>query len=177
MKDIELKIICELMKNSRRSDREMAKAVGVSQPTVSRTIKKLQREGYIKEYTIIPNFTKLGFRIMTIIFTKLRKQLSSDALEELRKQVRDAEQKNPSSILMGLTGIGCDSDRVLVLLSEDYSSYSQYIGKIKQHPLISVEDVKSFVIDLTDENQFLPLTLLNLARYLEKKPGDRSLIH
>ena len=106
---------------------------------------------------------------MTIIFTKLTKQLSSDAVEELRRQVRDAEKRNPSSILMGLTGMGFDSDRVLVLLSEDYSTYSQYIGIIKQHPLISVEDIKSFIVDLTDENQFLFLTLSNLARYLEKK--------
>jgi DNA-binding Lrp family transcriptional regulator len=43
MKETALKLIAELMKNSRRSDRELAKAVGVSQPTVTRTIKKLAR--------------------------------------------------------------------------------------------------------------------------------------
>jgi DNA-binding Lrp family transcriptional regulator len=36
MKDIELKLISELMLDSRRSDRELAKVLGVSQPTVSR---------------------------------------------------------------------------------------------------------------------------------------------
>jgi hypothetical protein len=44
MKNIELKLISELMKNSRRSDRELAKAIGVSQPTVSRLIKKLENQ-------------------------------------------------------------------------------------------------------------------------------------
>lgn len=53
MKDIEVRIISELMKNSRRSDRELAKAIGVSQPTISRTIKRLEKEGYIREYTMI----------------------------------------------------------------------------------------------------------------------------
>jgi len=59
MKNVEWKLISELMKDSRRSDRELAQAIGVSQPTVSRTIKKLEKEGYIKEYTIIPDFHKL----------------------------------------------------------------------------------------------------------------------
>ena len=48
MKDVELKLISELMKNSRRSDRELAKTLGVSQPTVSRTLKRLETEGTLK---------------------------------------------------------------------------------------------------------------------------------
>ena len=41
IKEIELKVLSELMKNSSRSDRELAKAIGSSQPTVSRTRKKI----------------------------------------------------------------------------------------------------------------------------------------
>jgi DNA-binding Lrp family transcriptional regulator len=36
MKDVELRLISELLKNSRRSDRELAKVLHVSQPTVGR---------------------------------------------------------------------------------------------------------------------------------------------
>ena len=61
MNDTELKVIIELLKNSRRSDRELSKAIGVSQPTVSRTIDKLKKQGYIKEFTIIPDFKKTWF--------------------------------------------------------------------------------------------------------------------
>jgi DNA-binding Lrp family transcriptional regulator len=42
MKDVELRLISELMKNSRRSDKELAKVIGVSQPTVTRIRLKLQ---------------------------------------------------------------------------------------------------------------------------------------
>lgn len=36
MKAVDSKLLYELMKNSRRSDRELAKVLGISQPTVSR---------------------------------------------------------------------------------------------------------------------------------------------
>jgi DNA-binding Lrp family transcriptional regulator len=48
IKNVKLELISERMKNSRRSDRDLAKAIGVSQPTVSRMIKKLENEGIIK---------------------------------------------------------------------------------------------------------------------------------
>ena len=60
MKNTELRIISELMEDSRRSDRELARAVGVSQPTVSRMIRKLEKDGIIREYAVIPDFSKLG---------------------------------------------------------------------------------------------------------------------
>jgi DNA-binding Lrp family transcriptional regulator len=62
MKDVELKVVIELIKNSHRSDRELARAVGVSQPTLSRTRKKLEKQGMIKEYTIIPTIQGLVLR-------------------------------------------------------------------------------------------------------------------
>jgi DNA-binding Lrp family transcriptional regulator len=61
LSNVELRLISELMKNSRRSDRELGKVLGISQPTVSRMIKKLEKEGVIKEYNMMPDFAKLGY--------------------------------------------------------------------------------------------------------------------
>ena len=174
MKDIEFKLVSELMKNSRRSDRELAKTIGVSQPTVSRMIKRLEKEGVIEEYTMIPNFSKLGFTILTLVFTRMKKEISPDLIEKVRERVREDEKESPSSALMALSGMGCDSDRVLVLLSEDYSTYSRYLSMIKEHPLVEIEGVKSFMIDLTDQSHFRPLTFSSLAKYLEKKAKTRK---
>ena len=41
IRDVEWKLISELIKNSRKSDRALAKAIGASQPTVSRLRSKL----------------------------------------------------------------------------------------------------------------------------------------
>ena len=69
MKDIELKLISELVKNSRRSDRELAKAIGISQPTVSRMRVRLEKEGLI-DYSAVPNLAKLGFEIIAVVLGK-----------------------------------------------------------------------------------------------------------
>jgi len=64
MKDIELRLIAELMKDSRKSDRELAKVIGVSQPTITRIRTRLEKSGVIREYTIIPDFSQLGYTLM-----------------------------------------------------------------------------------------------------------------
>ena len=46
-------MISELMKNFGRSDRELVKATGTSQPTVSRIINRLEKEGIVEEYAMI----------------------------------------------------------------------------------------------------------------------------
>ena len=95
-----LRLLFALIKRSRRSDRELAKVLKVSQPTVTRKRAKLEKEGYIREYTVIPDFPKLGFQIMSVIFTKFKSSIPSETLEEIRKKVRDDEKKHPSSILL-----------------------------------------------------------------------------
>lgn len=85
MKDIELKLLSELMKNSRRSDRELAKAIGTSQPPVSRMISRLEKEGVIKEYTMIPDFSKVGLEIMALTFIKFEQPLKEEKLKNLER--------------------------------------------------------------------------------------------
>jgi len=42
------KILHELIKNSSRSDHEIAKVIGVSQPTVTRLRNQLEKEGTVR---------------------------------------------------------------------------------------------------------------------------------
>ena len=66
------KLLRELLKNSKRSDRDLAKVLDVSQPTITRTRHKLERNGMIQDYTIIPNFRQMGFEILALTFVKMR---------------------------------------------------------------------------------------------------------
>jgi DNA-binding Lrp family transcriptional regulator len=174
LKEVELKLVCELMKNSRRSDRELAKALGVSQPTVSRTLRKLEKEGVIREYTMIPDFTKLGFGIMSIDFATLKGPISEEKLKEIRKQVRQTLQKEPISTIFAMSGMGCNADRVIVAFHEDYSAYVDYLNRIRHHPLVVVDQIKSFLINLNDRSQYLPLSFSGLADYISYKRRQKS---
>jgi DNA-binding Lrp family transcriptional regulator len=110
MKDVELGLIAELIKNSRGSDRELAKAIGVSQPTVSRMIKRLEKEEVIKEYTMIPDFTKIAYHLLAITFVKLRNMLDSEEVEKTREITKQRIKESRFMIIMlerGL-GLGCD---------------------------------------------------------------------
>jgi DNA-binding Lrp family transcriptional regulator len=174
LKEVELKLVCELMKNSRRSDRELAKVLGVSQPTVSRTLKKLEKEGVIKEYTMIPDFAKLGFGIASIVFAKLKEPIPEEKLKEIRKQVRQTVWKEPMSNIVAMSGNGCNADRVVVAFHEDYSAYIEHLNKIRQHPMALADQTGSFLIDLTDKSQYLPLTFSSLADYITYKKLQKS---
>jgi DNA-binding Lrp family transcriptional regulator len=174
LKEVELKLVCELMKNSRRSDRELAKVIGVSQPTVSRLINRLQKEGVIKEYTMIPDFAKLGFRIASIVFAKLKEPIPEEKLKEIREQVRQTLWKDPMSNVVAMSGIGFNADRVVVAFHEDYSTYTEHLNKIKQHPMALADQTGSFLIDLTDKSQYLPLTFSSLADYMIYKGRQKS---
>ena len=65
-KELPQKLLRELLKNSKRSDRDLAKILKVSQPTITRTRHKLEKSGMIQDYTIIPDFEKMGFEILVV---------------------------------------------------------------------------------------------------------------
>jgi DNA-binding Lrp family transcriptional regulator len=76
----------ELLKNSKRSDRELAKVLKVSQPTITRTRHKLEQSGLIQDYTIVPNFRKMGFEILALTFVKMRAEiLTPERMAEARE--------------------------------------------------------------------------------------------
>jgi DNA-binding Lrp family transcriptional regulator len=169
LKDVELKLISELTKNSRRSDRELAKQLHVSQPTVTRIRTRLEKEGIIREYTIIPDFFRLGYQMATVTLAKMKEPPSEETLVEVRRQAREMEKKNPSPTIVSMSGIGCNADYVSVAFHKNYSEYAEYAKFIKLFPQVKVDEIKSFVIDLTGKNHFRYLTMSVLADYLSRK--------
>jgi DNA-binding Lrp family transcriptional regulator len=66
--EIDKKILAELLMNSNRSNRELAKAIGVSAATVINHIQRLETAGVITDYTVMLDFERLGFEL-TVIMT------------------------------------------------------------------------------------------------------------
>lgn len=164
VKELELKLISSLMKNSHRSDRELSKTLDVSQPTVTRTRHRLEEQGHIKEYTAIPDFGKLGFQIMSFIFIKLKKK-DPELEKEIGKQLRE-NLKKPSATFFVLSGLGARADRIAVAFHQNYSEYVDYIAMMKQHPLVNIEETTSFLVNLADGDHFQPMTFSGIADYV-----------
>ncbi len=165
MREIELRLISELIKDSRRSDRQLAKALNVSQPTVSRTIAKLEKEGMIKEYTIVPDFTRLGYTLLAITFVKLKESLTSDRTEKARDAARKSPGDDHTEVIMLERGIGFNSNGVFLSFHEDYSSYSEFMNWLKQFGFLETSRVESFLVNLHDEIRYRPLTFATLAKH------------
>ncbi len=167
MKDVEIRIIAELMKNSRRSDREIANTIGVSQPTVSRTIKKLEKEGIIKEYTMIPDFSKIGYSILGATFVKTPETTKEEERTELRKTVIEVEKTAKHSPLLAVNGIGLGKSRMFITLYENYGRFAQAMQLTKSLPHVDAQGVESFLVDLNDESNYRLLSLQQVANHIQ----------
>jgi Lrp/AsnC family transcriptional regulator, regulator for asnA, asnC and gidA len=165
MKDIGLKLLAELMKNSKTSDRELATKLGVSQPTVSRIRAKLEKEGYIKEYTLIPDFQKLGFEIMAVTLVKLKRELKKGELEKIWEFADELLEKSPFAYVMALDGYGLGYNRVVISLHENYSDFVRFVKATREVPYAELAAFDSFIISLSSKH-YQPMTFSIIAKYL-----------
>ena len=88
MKEVDFKILAGLMKNSKISDRKLADGIGVSQPTVTRRRARLEKELSL-DYTVIPNFVKLGFEIFVISFYSWKAKAHTREFNEDKEKLMD----------------------------------------------------------------------------------------
>jgi len=170
MKKIEWKLLSELMKNSKASDRDLAKMIGVSQPTITRTRSRLEKEGYIKEYTMIPDFAKLGFELVALTFLKYR-NVTREELEKATKKAKELLEETYDECILIDMGNGLGYQATIISLHENFSSYINFINRIKQgaverYPFMDTSSYQSFLINLRAEQHFRPLTLSTLAKNL-----------
>ena len=165
LKDIEPRLIAELMKNSRRSDRELAKALGVSQPTVTRTRRGLEKTGIIKEYTMIPDFNRLGYHMCSITLAKFREAPHVEAFRKMVEAGLHRLSEIPQAVLIE-RGMGHNSNGVVIALHKDYSSYSDFQKWLKQFSIVVPFELENFLINLDDEIHYRYLTVSTLAKHL-----------
>jgi DNA-binding Lrp family transcriptional regulator len=126
LKPIDHKLLFELMKDSHRSDRRLAKALGVSQPTVTRR-RALLEENFIEGYTIIPKFGKIGYELAAFTFLKSKlKQKTGQEKEKALNKMKEWYLNQPNVILVA-DGRGMGWDAICVSLHENFADYADFI--------------------------------------------------
>ena len=164
MKKIGKKLLFELLKDSKRSDRQLAKVLGVSQPTVTRRRSGLVKEGVIREFTVIPDLVKMGYEIMAMSCVKTKKPLTAESSEECKKWMMSFP-----NVIFVANAEGMGKNGVMISLHKNYTEYSKFVREQLMHSGMKIEDYDSMLISLKGIIP-KPLSLRYLAE--EKQSED-----
>ena len=159
------KLLRELIRDSRRSDRELAKAIGASQPTVTRNRRLL--ETYIRSYTIVPEFSKIGYEIIAVTFAKAKTYNQEDVEKKLDLAKKWAMQR--SNVVFASDGEGLGKDAVMVSVHKDYSKYADFMRDYSVKFGDFITDVQSFIVSLKTGIMIKPFDLVYLAEDIDIK--------
>jgi len=168
LKDFELQLIAELVRNCRRSDKELARVLHVSQPHVSRTRARLEKQGVV-EYGASPNLPKLGYKIMAVV---LGKRDYEKHPEDVFQKAQSFVERHPNMVLVS-DGSGLNHDRMTISIHRSYSDYSIFMEEMRAE-VGDIMSLESFLIDLTTENVLRPLSLKTLADDLKSQTGSHT---
>ena len=155
-----LRLVSEMLKNSKKSDRELAGILGVSQPTVSRTRARIEKE-YIKTYTIIPDFKKLGHQIMAFTFAKT-KGYQGNVATEMTKKSKEWVTKRPN-VIFGADGEGLGKDLVLISFHKNYSAYAEFMRSFAMDWGNYIDNFESFLVSIGSGTMLRDFDLKYLA--------------
>ncbi len=146
-KELPQKLLRELLKNSKRSDRELAKVLKVSQPTLTRARHRLEKKGAVRDYTIIPDFREMGYEILAVTFAKVRPEI---LLSKGAERAREFIAKFPSTVFASI-GEGMGMNAVNITFYKNFTEYTKRVDLIRNEMKEIVEDVQSFVVPLGQE--------------------------
>jgi len=134
-------LLYELTKNSRRSDRDLAKTLGLSQPSIGR-LRKILEEEAILQYTAIPDFSYVGFDLM--VFTLYRRK---EPLEPIMKGTERWLNEQPNVLFLS-EGQGMEADRVAISVHKDYADFSEFHKEFRKEMNPYLETCKTFMVSL-----------------------------
>jgi DNA-binding Lrp family transcriptional regulator len=140
--DIDRKLLGELLKNSKRSYRELAKAIGVSAATVINHVQRLESGGVIKDYSVRLDHERLGYEltVVTEIIVSKGKLLETD--EEIAKIPHVCA-------VYDITG---ETDAMVVAKFKSRSNLSDFTKKLLSMPY--VERTNTHVVLTTVKEDF-----------------------
>jgi DNA-binding Lrp family transcriptional regulator len=136
------KLLRELLKNSKRSYRELAKAIGVSAATVINHVQRMESGGVIKDYSVSLDHERLGYELTVIseIIVSKGKLLETD--EEI------AKIPNVCAVY-DITG---ETDAMVVAKFKSRSDLSDFTKKLLSMPY--VERTNTHVVLTTVKEDF-----------------------
>lgn len=142
-----MELLHELLKNSKKSDRNLAKTLNCSQPTITRMRKRLEKMGFISEYTIIPNLVKMGFEIAAYTFMNISQygEKGGASSKRLAERAHKWILENPkivfASPIEGPGGKNC----MMVTMHKNFTDFSEFISDFRSKWPKNIKDIETFI--------------------------------
>ena len=159
-----VKLLFELVKNSKRSDRDLAKILDISQPTVTRLRNVLEKEA-IEQYTAIPNLSYIGFDIVAFIFSSTK-----ELVHPLWDKAREWAKEQPNIVFVS-TGQGIDADALIVSIHKDYADFCKFYHVFRRDWGKYLDHFKVFLISMSGSVIMKPFTFNYLIEAYKKGTG------
>lgn len=155
-KNIDYKIISELLKNSKVSDRELGKKLGVSQPTISRRRAFLERELF-DGYTIVPRWDKLGYEILAVNFVKIKQEIATQREYETSRERGAKWLMSQPNIIMTAASRGMGMDAFNISIHKSYSEYDEWFRNFRSTWGDLADEFQSVLVNLRGKEVIKPL--------------------
>ncbi len=150
MDNTDKNILKLLQNNARISNKELAKETGLSTTPVFERVKKLEKNGVIKNYVAILDQSKLNKNLTSFVSVKLEKHSKGHLMQFQTSINRLAE-------VMECYHVAGNTDYVLKVLIEDIQEYKKFITE----KMSAIENIASletlFVMDEIKKETAVPL--------------------
>ncbi len=118
--ETDVKIINSVLRNSRKSYRQIAKELNLSIATVINRLTKLEKNGIIKNYSARLDYEKVGYDITAIIEIAVSKGRLPEVEEKLAKH----------SFVLGVYDITGESDAMIIARFKTRKELSSFVKSL-----------------------------------------------
>ena len=105
MDDKDFRVLEILKENSKLTTKQIAKKLNLPITTVHNRIKKLERNGIVKNYTVVLDHKKLGRNISSYVLVTVRYDKEETSQERIAREIKGHHEVEEVSIVAGGTDI------------------------------------------------------------------------
>ncbi len=134
---VDLRILKMLQKNSKITNLELSKTIGLSPAPTLERVKKLEKNGVIHSYHAKLNHTLMGLNVKTFVLVNLLWR-NENALEKFIEKINEIDEIVEAYIITG------DADLLLKVVAKDIPTYERLMfNKLSQ--IDEVDNLKTLM--------------------------------
>ena len=134
---IDLKIINILQENSKITNLDLSKRIGLSPAPTLERVKKLEQSGVVESYHANVNAAKIGLNVKTFVLVNLAWQ-KENALENFLSKINQINEVVECYIITG------EADCLLKIICKDIPTYEELLFK-KLSKIEEIERIKTLM--------------------------------